>query len=222
MSIPAKLGAFLLVGAGCFTPPNVGDDLSGTIARVVDGDSIVLETSAGEQLEIRLFGIDAPEHDQPYGTEAKQALARLLLEKTVLIRVHGVDRYDRILGCPLLGELDVCLNSVQTGSAWVYRSKTDDAALDQAEKLARDKRLGIWGLPPAEVVPPWLWRAQAQPATDPGDCKIKGNINRHGERIYHLPGQRHYRQTGISAAKGERWFCSESEAVAAGWRRSKR
>ena len=26
----------------------------------------------------------------------------------------------------------------------------------------------------------------------------------------------------IEAAKGERWFCTEAEAVAAGWRRSKR
>ncbi|ANL04664.1 MULTISPECIES: sunset domain-containing protein [Rhizobium] len=53
-------------------------------------------------------------------------------------------------------------------------------------------------------------------------CKIKGNISiETGERIFHVPGQRYYAQTKISPQYGERWFCSESEAWAAGWRKSK-
>jgi len=52
-------------------------------------------------------------------------------------------------------------------------------------------------------------------------CNIKGNVSTQGERIYHVPGQRYYDQTRISAAHGERWFCSEAEARAAGWRRSR-
>ncbi len=53
-------------------------------------------------------------------------------------------------------------------------------------------------------------------------CKIKGNISIDtGERIFHVPGQRYYDQTKISPKYGERWFCSEFEAWAAGWRKSK-
>jgi hypothetical protein len=53
-------------------------------------------------------------------------------------------------------------------------------------------------------------------------CRIKGNISVDtGERIYHVPGQRYYTETIISPLKGERWFCSEAEARAAGWRKSK-
>jgi hypothetical protein len=53
-------------------------------------------------------------------------------------------------------------------------------------------------------------------------CEIKGNISyRTGERIYHLPGQRWYGKTVINPQAGERWFCTEEEAVANGWRRSK-
>lgn len=52
-------------------------------------------------------------------------------------------------------------------------------------------------------------------------CNIKGNVSTRGERIYHVPGQDYYDETRISAAHGERWFCSEEEALAAGWRRSK-
>ena len=53
-------------------------------------------------------------------------------------------------------------------------------------------------------------------------CLIKGNISvATGEKIYHVPGQRDYEKTVITQSKGERWFCSEAEAVAAGWRKSK-
>jgi len=52
-------------------------------------------------------------------------------------------------------------------------------------------------------------------------CNIKGNINTRGEKIYHVPGQRYYSETRISASHGERWFCSEAEARAAGWRKAK-
>ncbi|ANN59643.1 hypothetical protein A9174_24950 [Mesorhizobium loti NZP2037] len=56
-----------------------------------------------------------------------------------------------------------------------------------------------------------------------GGCYIKGNISINtGEHIYHVPGQEHYWETKISPQYGERWFCSEQEAVAAGWRRARR
>lgn len=58
-------------------------------------------------------------------------------------------------------------------------------------------------------------------AHGPKDCLIKGNINAKGQRIYHPPGCRYYAATKIDTARGERWFCSEAEAVRAGWRRTK-
>jgi ssDNA-binding Zn-finger/Zn-ribbon topoisomerase 1 len=51
-------------------------------------------------------------------------------------------------------------------------------------------------------------------------CPIKGNISGSGERIYHLPGQKYYAATRINWFRGERWFCSETAAQAAGWRRA--
>jgi hypothetical protein len=61
---------------------------------------------------------------------------------------------------------------------------------------------------------PYLVRSQV------GVCAIKGNISSSGERIYHVPGQRYYDATRISESKGERWFCTEEEAVRAGWRKA--
>jgi hypothetical protein len=79
-----------------------------------------------------------------------------------------------------------------------------------------------------------LWSACATPeppAAADGSCDysgtservIKGNISQNtGEKIYHVPGGEHYDQTVIDEAKGERWFCTEADAVAAGWRKSQR
>jgi hypothetical protein len=53
-------------------------------------------------------------------------------------------------------------------------------------------------------------------------CTIKGNINSKGEKIYHVDGKSpSYDDTVINESAGERWFCSESEALAAGWRAPK-
>jgi hypothetical protein len=52
-------------------------------------------------------------------------------------------------------------------------------------------------------------------------CHIKGNVSTKGERIYHVPGQKYYDDTVIQSSHGERWFCSEEDARAAGWRKSR-
>jgi hypothetical protein len=66
-------------------------------------------------------------------------------------------------------------------------------------------------------------QTQAQTETRPAPgCAIKGSIFSSGDRIYQVPGGEYYAATRINPAKGERWFCSEAEAIAAGWRRSKR
>ena len=69
-----------------------------------------------------------------------------------------------------------------------------------------------------------LTSARDTPAAEnQGNCRIKGNISRYGgECIYHVPGGYYCDQTRIAPSKGERWFCSEAEARAAGCRRSLR
>lgn len=64
------------------------------------------------------------------------------------------------------------------------------------------------------LVPRELWDAA---------CNIKGNISINSrERIFHVPGQLDYASTTIRTEYGERWFCSEADARAAGWRKAGR
>ena len=107
------------------------------------------------------------------------------------------------------------------GLGWALRYR-DDPTYAEAEKAARVLGLGVWGY---EMDDPAIWRAarrQARPATEvppPDGCVIKGNLSDRG-RIYHLPGSRSYDATRIDETRGERWFCAEAEALAAGWRRA--
>jgi hypothetical protein len=54
-------------------------------------------------------------------------------------------------------------------------------------------------------------------------CNIKGNISwNNKQKLYHLPGMKDYKITKISPEKGERWFCTESDAIASGWQKAPR
>jgi len=49
-------------------------------------------------------------------------------------------------------------------------------------------------------------------------CTVKGNISvNSGRKLYHIPGMEDYEITTINESQGERWFCSESEAIDNGW-----
>ena len=86
-----KISALLLAPIFLFA-------LEGEVINVTDGDTIKILTSERQQIKVRLYGIDAPEKKQPYGTAAKLYLADLIAGKTVQIEKRGKDRYKRVLG----------------------------------------------------------------------------------------------------------------------------
>lgn len=193
-------------------------------ALVIDGDTIEIE---GQR--IRLFGIDAPERGQlcrsgdgrwRCGERARMALDGKIAGRSVACEKKDRDPYGRIVAvCRLDGE-DLNAWLVARGWALAYRRYATDY-VDQ-EEMARNTRRGIWR---GTFEPPWEWR-QSREVWEIADkrvgCVIKGNIGSNGERIYHVPGSRFYQRTGIDPSKGERWFCSEAKAQAAGWWRPQR
>lgn len=193
-------------------------------ARVVDGDTLEL---AGER--VRLFGIDAPELDQvcdrggaawACGAAARDMLAKIVAGGRLTCAVQDVDRYGRAVAVCLRQDTDVAALMVRQGGAMAYRRYSDRYV--NAEVAARREGLGVWA---SDWMEPEAYRQQDQApvqAAPDGGCAIKGNIGAQGKRIYHLPGQADYAATRINEGKGERWFCSEAEARAEGFRRAAR
>ena len=205
----------LLLAAQC----HATDILEGRVVGISDGDTFTLVTPDKLQVKIRLAEIDAPESGQPYGNKSKQELSSLIFGKQVAVQVQTTDRYGRTVGRPHVGNVDVCEEMIRVGAAWVYRQYVVDRGLFEVENDAREAKRGIWSLSESQRVEPWNWRRGLESGGEqPEGCKIKGNINSKGVKIYHAPGMRSYGVTQINESKGERWFCSTDQAEAAGWR----
>jgi endonuclease YncB( thermonuclease family) len=134
-------------------------DLAGRVTKVADGDTFTLRLEGRRDLRIRMFAIDAPESDQPYGQAAKRALSDKLLSQDVRIVLQDVDNYGRMVSTVYLGGRDINLEQVQSGLAWWYRDfAPDDRAMREAETAARNADRGLWQ--DADPTPPWEWRRQ--------------------------------------------------------------
>ena len=193
--------------------------LSGS-AHVIDGDTV----SIGET-RVRLEGIDAPKSAQtcqrrwfgswPCGTAATAHLVKIIGDKPVSCQPRGLDKYGRTLAVCFVDGRDINAQMVRQGYAWAFVRYSKDYVAEEAK--ARAEGLGIWQ---GEAMPAWEFRARRWAVAEsdaPRGCAIKGNVTKHG-RIYHMPWSPWYMQIKIEPDKGKRWFCSEAEAVAAGWR----
>lgn len=125
-----------------FFAPTSGDKPV-IVDRVIDGDTFV--TATGER--IRLYGIDAPEMDQPYGPEAKAVLTDLLDGPVTIDRVTK-DRYGRTIATAKGRGREIASEMIAAGAAWMYRKYCSRPLCVNLRRLeAKSKRLrkGLWG-----------------------------------------------------------------------------
>lgn len=128
--------------------------LDGKVVGVTDGDTIKILTSERQQIKVRLYGIDAPEKKQPYGTAAKRYLSDLIVGKTVQIEELGKDRYKRVLGIVYLGGKDVNEILVLNGYAWAFTKYSK--IYESQEWQARSNGFGLWR--DKNPIKPEIWR----------------------------------------------------------------
>lgn len=183
--------------------------------RVVDGDTFDLDG-----LRIRINGIDTPEFGQHCGDwdcrqAAMEQLDALISAGTVNCEALDQDKYGRTIArCDVDGR-DLGDAMIGAGLARAFTRYSD--AYVGAEEIARTAAVGIWQ---GDYETPWdfrgrKWAEAAQKA--PEVCPIKGNIS-DGGKTNDAPWSPWYGKTRINQAKGERWFCSEDEAIRARWR----
>ena len=139
---------------GIFLIPIFLFALEGKVISVTDGDTIKILTSERQQIKVRLYGIDAPEKKQPYGTAAKRYLADMIAGKNVQIKERGKDRYKRILGIVYLDSKDVNEILVLNGYAWAFTKYSKIYELQ--ERQARSKGFGLWR--DKNPIKPEIWR----------------------------------------------------------------
>jgi endonuclease YncB( thermonuclease family) len=144
--------------------------LNGYVVGISDGDTLTLLVER-QQHRIRIAGIDAPEHFQPYGNRSRTNLSKYAFNQDAKAECYKHDIYGRDVctvwvrpyACRDCGlTLDVGLAQITDGLAWWDRNHVDEQSEDDrgryegAETMAKLRRFGLWA--DTKPIPPWMWR----------------------------------------------------------------
>lgn len=188
------------------TSPLTGRGMIVNVIEVIDGDTFV--TNNGQR--VRLLSVDAAEMGRCMSKEAKVYLEKTIEGKQVVLDDVRADKYGRLLALVYLKDDLVNEEMLVNGLARFDGTKSQERdVLKEAYDKARQDKIGLFDKCYQE---------------DPEDekCSIKGNIDKTtGRKMYHFPGCREYVTTVVELDLGEHWFCSEKEAVEAGYVKSK-
>lgn len=179
ITILAGVGLAGVLAAGCLgnRPDYLASSLTSRAAvaaeaarvvRVIDADTYIL-LAGSSTFRLRLLGVDAPEHDQAFGAQATDSVARLLAPgRVVLVARSGLDLYGRTLGTVLLPTATVAaagrpvpLDSLLVVRGWAWAADPSRAVAGRApQQLAAQRAgLGLWKCGSAEAVSPKRWRS---------------------------------------------------------------
>ena len=193
------------------------------VEEVIDGDTIwVKDIKSQESFRVRYLGIDTPELEGPdyescFGDQAKEKNEDLTLDQKLILEFDR-DKYDQfgrtlayVYTLDDFGEKDIFINLelLQQGYARFYLDKQNTLWQDeliQAVLNAQEDSLGLWGTCGEDDFN--------------GECLIKGNIDRLGEKHYHLPGDKYYDETVVNFDKEDQWLCTIEEAEAGNFQRA--
>lgn len=151
--VRTALLAMLAIGAGCGDPGASCGPEAGVVARVIDGDTIVLES--GET--IRYLMVDTPETTSEvecFGADARSFNTDAVGGKAISLRydVECTDRFDRLLAYVSVDGQEINRLLVERGYGCVLRIAPNGAArADEFEMLefrARAEGRGLWSACP--------------------------------------------------------------------------
>lgn len=128
------------------------------VIQVIDGDTI--QVSKGNQTAtVRLWGIDAPEWDQPFSKGGKSFLTSLILGKKIEVQYYYTDDYGRLIAQIRYNRKNVNELLIKKGYAWVYSRYCDRpicSSWKNSEKIARLNKKGLWK--DDNPISPWQWK----------------------------------------------------------------
>ena len=146
------LAVLLIAGAA------QAETFEANVVGVQDGDSLTVLRER-QRVRVRLVGIDAPEHGQPFGDQSRKSLAALCWKKRASIAWIEKDSHQRLLGRVNCSGVDANAEQVRRGLAWAS-PLARDRELNALQDAARRARRGLWA--DAAPVKPWEWRRSAR------------------------------------------------------------
>ena len=156
MIFKAMAVAGLILGLVVSIPALSWADFVARVVTVHEGDRLTIHHD-GRSETIFLKDIDCPELKQPYGNQAKHALAAYVGNRDIVVRALTRDKQGRVTAEVLLQDgRNVGRELLKEGLAWWQQSRSGDRSLEIVEELARASGKGLWSEP--NPVPPWQWK----------------------------------------------------------------
>ena len=114
-------------------------------AKVIWGGDNFQVSHDGVVHYLVLQGIDSPKPGQDYYQPSRKHLEDLITNRPLRVIVYGLDNEKREVARVFINDMDVSLNMLRAGLAWYDGNEFEDAeSFKQAEKTARDKKIGLW------------------------------------------------------------------------------
>lgn len=177
------------------------------VLRIIDWDTLeFLENWV--KIKARLLGIDAPEsttkrfwYVEKYWKEATEKLKEMIWNNKIFVKYDDsqdkIDKYWRHLVYVFINWKNIWEEMIKNWFAKEYTYKKDykyQENFKNAQNFAKENFL-------------WIWEKQGL-NYDP-NYKIKWNINKKEEKLYHyFPGCKSYEKTKIDLSKWEKYFSS--------------
>lgn len=195
----------VILGIRQFSNNNQSSEIT-TVTNIVDGDTV--DTKSG--IRVRLLGLNSPEYPEGcLSKRAKERLSELVLGKVIRLEILEKDRFGRsIAWVTTENDLPVSIVMAEEGLG-VAEDITGERGrlLIEAQNRAQETKRGIWS---------------SECTSEREGCVIKGNYHKGTkQRVYHLPDCYNYNQININPNESDRWYCTEAEAQAAGFTKSK-
>jgi micrococcal nuclease len=151
-------------------PVTVPQEFTARCIGVSEDDTITVLYQKGttkQSVKVRLYGIDAPESKQAYGTQAKKHLSEMIVGKNVRLYAQGTDQHGRLLAWVFVGKECANARQVEDGFAWWYQQYApDEKKLSELQAAAKAAKRGLWH--DAAPIAPWQWREeQSKSSTSP-------------------------------------------------------
>ncbi|MCB2187910.1 MAG: thermonuclease family protein [Deltaproteobacteria bacterium] len=157
LAVALTLALWLLAPAPAWAKQAPPPPFQGVLVRVADGDSFWVQTGQ-RRVEVRLFGLDCPERDQPWGERARE-FTEGFLGREIGVKPVDVDTHGRVVAWVSLPDgRSLNRELLQRGLAWWFvRYAAAEKPLARDWWQALQTRTGLWG-DPAPQLPPWEWR----------------------------------------------------------------
>lgn len=126
------------------------------VIAVMDGDT-VLVLRDGNKIKVRMANIDAPELEQAFGKESRDALAKRVLKKQVRINSQAVDSYGRAIAEITLDGKSMNEAQLSNGMAWEYSHFHSNKRYAALSQYAQQNKRGLWAQS-VDPVSPEQWR----------------------------------------------------------------